>query len=163
MEDHEFDMTCASRVGDVDGEAYLGLLSAMHAPDLGSAFGPGLGPAGRTYAVEPGNGNSSLAVLRTENRPVLEINSYRDLRLWYNDAEPAAYLSVKDLRFFEDDQKTIKADVVDDVCRRLRQGVDAFLMLGLTRPWLKPGDTHERHWLQLNGLCLADRPVGDVP
>jgi hypothetical protein len=36
-------------------------------------------------------------------------------------------------------------------------------MLGLTRAWSKPDEAHERHWLQLNGLCLADRAVGDVP
>jgi hypothetical protein len=36
-------------------------------------------------------------------------------------------------------------------------------MLGLTRQWSKPGENHERHWLQLNGLCLTDRPVGDLP
>jgi hypothetical protein len=135
----------------------------MRGADLESAFGPELERVGRTYAVEPGNGGSSLAVLRAENRPVLEINGYGELRLWYNDVEPSAYLSVKDVRFVEDDHKTIKTRTVDDVSRRLRRGVDAFLMLGLTRPWLKPGETHERHWLQLNGLCLADRAVGDLP
>lgn len=162
-EDHEFDVRCAKRIGDIDGGTYLELLTAMRAADLGSAFGPELERVSRTYAVEPGTGGSSLAVLRAENRPVFEINEYGELRLWYNDVEPPAYLSVKDVRFFEDDQKTIKTRVVDDVSRRLRQGVEVFLMLGLTRPWLKPGETRERHWLQLNGLCLADCAVGDIP
>jgi len=162
MEDHAFDMTCAKHVSDVDEAAYLELLTAMRAADLGSAFGPELERVGRTYAVDPGNGDSSLAVLGTKNRPVLKIDGY-GLRLWYNDAEPPAYLSVKDVRFFEEDNETIKTRAVEDVHRRLRRGVDAFLMLGLTRPWLKPGETYERHWLQLNGLCLADRAVGDLP
>jgi hypothetical protein len=162
-EDHKFDATSAKHISDVDDETYLKLLTEMRAADLGSAFGPELERVGRTYAVEPGNGGSSLAVLRAENRPVLEINGYGELRLWYNDVEPSAYLSVKDVRFFEDDHKTIKTRAVANVNRRLRRGVDAFLMLGLTRPWSKPGETHERHWLQLNGLCLADRGVGDVP
>jgi hypothetical protein len=161
-EDHAFDMACARRVSDVDEAAYLELLTALRAAHLGSAFGPELERVGRTYAVDPGNGDSSLAVLRAESRPALEINGY-GLRLWYNDAEPPAYLSVKDVRFFEDDNETIKTSAVEDVNRRLRRGVDAFLMLGLTRPWLKPGETYERHWLQLNGLCLADRAVGDLP
>jgi hypothetical protein len=163
MEDHAFDMMRARRVSDVDETAYLELLTVMRAADLGSAFGSELERVGRTYAVEPGNGGSSLAVLRAESRPVLEVNGFGELRLWYNDAEPPAYLSVKDVRFFEDDNETIKRRAVEDVNRRLRRGVDAFLMLGLTRPWLKPGETHERHWLQLNGLCLADRAVGDLP
>ncbi len=162
-EDHAFDMTRAKRVSDVEEAAYLELLTAMHAADLGSAFGPELERVGRTYAVKPGSGGSSLAVLHAESRPVLEINGYGELRLWYNDAEPPAYLSVKDVRFFEDDNETIKTRAVEEVNRRLRRGVDAFLMLGLTRPWLKPGEAYERHWLQLNGLCLADRAVGDLP
>jgi hypothetical protein len=163
VEDHAFEMTRAMSVSDVDETAYLELLTAMRAADLGSAFGPELERVGRTYAVDPGNGGSSLTVLRAKSRPVLEINGYGELRLWYNDAEPPAYLSVKDVRFFEDDNETIKTRAVEDVNRRLARGVDAFLMLGLTRPWLKPGETYERHWLQLNGLCLADRAVGDLP
>jgi hypothetical protein len=163
MEDHEFDPTRAKRVSNVDGDAYLELLGAIGEADLQAAFGSGLERVGRTYAVEPGHGNSSLAVLRAKQRPAFKINEYGELRLWYNDVEPPAYLSVKDVRLFEDDQKTIKTGAVDDISRRLRRGVEAFLMLGLTRPWLKPGETHERHWLQLNGLCLADRPVGDLP
>jgi hypothetical protein len=163
MEDHEFDATHAKYAGDVDEVAYLELLNALCEADIRAAFGPELERVGRTYAVEPGCGSRSLAVLRAEHRPVFEINEYGELRLWYKDVEPPAYLSVKDVRLFEDDQKTIKVSVVDDISQRLRQGVEAFLMLGLTRPWLKPGETHERHWLQLNGICLADRAVGDVP
>lgn len=162
-EDYLFNSGQAQFKEDLSGEGFLELLTEMRAADLGSAFGPELERVGRTYAVEPGNGGSSLAVLRAKNRPVLEINRYGKLQLCYNDAEPPAYLSVKDVRFFEDDHKTIKTRAIDDVSRRLRRGVNAFLMLGLTRAWSKPGETHERHWLQLNGLCLADRAVGDVP
>ncbi len=163
MEDHEFDATRTRRAGDVDGAAYLELLAALCEADIRTAFGPELERVGRTYATEPGCGSSSLAVLRAKNRPVLEINEYGKLRLCYKDAEPPASLSVNDVRFFEDDHETIKTKAVEDVSRRLGRGVDVFLMLGLTRPWPKPGETHKRHWLQLNGLCLADRAVGDVP
>jgi hypothetical protein len=124
---------------------------------------PSWSGVGRTYAIETGHGGRSLAVLRTASRPVLKIETGGKLRFSYNDAEPPASLSVTDVRFFEDDHQTPKTSAVKDVNRRLRRGVDAFLMLGLTRPWSKPGETHERHWLQLNGLRLADRPVGDVP
>jgi hypothetical protein len=163
VEDCLFNIDQVQFEKDLSGEDFLELLTEMCAVNLGSAFGPELERVRRTYAVEAGNGGSSLAVLRAENRPVLEINRYGELRLWYNDAEPSAYLSVKDVRFFEADHKTIRTRAVDDVNRRLRRGVDAFLMLGLTHLWSKPGETHERHWLQLNGLCLADRAVGDVP
>jgi hypothetical protein len=162
-EDHLFDANRVRHKRDLNDEVFLEQLTAIRAADLGSAFGPDLERVGRTYAVEPDRGGNSLAVLRVESRPLLEINKYDELKLRYNDTEPPTYLSVKDVRFFEDDHKTIKTSAVDDVSRRLRRGVDAFLMLGLTRAWSKPGDTHERHWLQLNGLCLADRAVGDVP
>lgn len=162
-EDHLFNADQAQHKEDLDGDLFLEQLTVMHTTDLGSAFGSELERVGRTYAVEPGHGGCSLAVLRAASRPILEISMYGKLRLRYNDAEPPTYLSVNDVRFFEDDHKTIKTSAVDDVSRRLRRGVDAFLMLGLTRAWSKPGETHQRHWLQLNGLCLADRAVGDVP
>jgi hypothetical protein len=56
-----------------------------------------------------------------------------------------------------------QASAVKDVNRRLHQGVDAFLMLGLPRATRMPWDDHRRHWLQLNGIRLADRTVGYVP
>lgn len=64
-----------------------------------------------------------------------------------------------DLRFFESDQQ-IRSTVVDDVDARLRRRIDTFVMFGLTRPY---ADDPDHHWLQVNGICLADRPVGDVP
>ncbi len=161
-EDHLFKSHHAHHQEDLDGDLFLEQLTVLHAADLDSAFGSELERVGRTYAVEPGHGGKSLAVLCAAS-PVFEINRYGKLQLRYEDTEPPTYLSVKDVRFFEDDHQTIKTGVVDDVSRRLRRGVDAFLMVGLTRAWSKPGDTCARHWLQLNGLCLVDRPVGDVP
>jgi hypothetical protein len=49
------------------------------------------------------------------------------------------------------------------VSLRLKDGVDAFLMLGLARAYLASNDDRKRHWLQLNGLCLVDSPTGDLP
>jgi len=34
-------------------------------------------------------------------------------------------------------------------------------MLGLARAFQKPGDDCERHWLQVNGICMTDRPLGE--
>jgi hypothetical protein len=36
-------------------------------------------------------------------------------------------------------------------------------MLGVARPSREPGDTRERHWLQLNGLVLEDVPPERTP
>jgi hypothetical protein len=62
-----------------------------------------------------------------------------------------------------DDHRTIKESAVEDVRRRLRKGIGAYLMFGLARPYKSPHDDRERHWLQLNGICLTDRAVGDAP
>jgi hypothetical protein len=85
------------------------------------------------------------------------------LQLRLNDVDPPTYLPVTDVRFYEADQETIKTALVDDVSRRLKSGVDAFLMLGLARAYRASKDDRERHWLQLNGLCLVDKPTDDLP
>jgi hypothetical protein len=163
-EDHRFRTTSARLVGDVEGGEFLDLLEEVSDSDLDGAFGPALERIGWKYAVESGRGERSLAVVRAHRRPTLDVDrKYGRLQLRFNDPDPPTYLSVTDVRFFEDDQRTVNADVVDDVSRRLRQGVDAFLMLGLARAYRASNDDRERHWLQLNGLCLADSPVGNVP
>ena len=73
------------------------------------------------------------------------------------------YLSVADIRFVEPDHKTIRTDVVDDVHARLQRGVGVYVMFGLSRAFTAIGDNQDRHWLQVNGLCLEDRPVGNIP
>ena len=67
------------------------------------------------------------------------------------------------MRFVEADHKTIKRDVLVDVRTRMLQGVEVFLMLGLARPFQRDGDDKWRHWLQVNGICMADRPLDDRP
>lgn len=70
------------------------------------------------------------------------------------------YVPITDLRFFAKDHMTIRRDVVEDVRKRMRRGVDVMLMLGLARAFMAKDDDCERHWLQVNGICLADRPLG---
>jgi len=165
-EDHRFLTAQAQRVRDLEAQEFLELLDRVSAPDLQGAFGPALERIRWKYAVEPRGGERSLAVVRAATRPTLEVDETFDkpkLQLRYSDPEPPAYLAVTDMRFYEADHRTIRVDAVEDVTRRLRRGVGAFLMLGLARPWKAPSDDRERHWLQLNGLVLDDRPTGDQP
>jgi len=67
------------------------------------------------------------------------------------------------VRFVEADHKTIKTDMVADLRARMQRGVDVLLMLGLARAFARSGDDRERHWLQVNGICMADRPLGERP
>jgi hypothetical protein len=70
---------------------------------------------------------------------------------------------VTDLRFVEPDHRTIKAEVVEGVRTRMRRGVQVLLMVGLARAFRRSDDDDERHWLQVNGICMADRPLGQDP
>jgi hypothetical protein len=162
-EDHLFATSDAELVELIDGDTYLELLKAISDPDVQSAFGPSLHRVRNGYAVDAGTGERSLAVVRAVETPTLAVDSWRKLRLTIPDMEHAPALSVTDLRFVETDHKTIRTDIVEDVNSRLAAGVDAFLMLGLARAVQLQWDTEERHWLQVNGICLIDRPVGPTP
>lgn len=146
-------------VRDLDADLYLEVVSAVAQTDLEEAFGPELQRHGSTYIIEPDRGRASLAVVEVQRSISLQINSFGKLRLRFDDPEPSAYLSVTDVRFVEADHTTIKRQAVDDVNRRLRSGVKAFVMFGLSRPF-EGGADHDVHWLQVNGLCLEDRPLG---
>jgi hypothetical protein len=71
-------------------------------------------------------------------------------------------LRVTDARFYEPDQMTIRTDLVHDVRRRLAGKMHTYAMLGLAHA-IHDDDDGDVHWLQCNGVCLADRPVGDSP
>ena len=45
----------------------------------------------------------------------------------------------------------------------MRRGVQARSPVGLARAFVATGDASERHWLQVNGICMEDRPLGEVP
>jgi hypothetical protein len=164
LEDHRFTPANARFVENMESDEFLTLLDVISAPDLLSAFGPALERVGWKYAVEVGRGDCSLAVIKADEQPILDVDDqFGKLQLRLNDVEPPCYVPVTDVRFYGDDQKTIRASVVENVRVRLRRGVDVFLMLGLARAYQASKDDRRRHWLQLNGLCLADRPAGAAP
>jgi hypothetical protein len=164
LEDHRFQTAELQHVRDLGSDEFLELLGQIAATDLQAAFGPALRRHDWKYAIDVGRGRASLAVIRSVTMPHLEVDErFGKLQLRWDDPDPPTYLSVTDVRFYEHDQSTIREDTVDDVNHRLASGVGCWLMLGVARPWLKPKDTRERHWLQLNGLVLQDRPTGDEP
>ncbi|MHB8234981.1 MAG: hypothetical protein ACYDHT_10045 [Solirubrobacteraceae bacterium] len=164
VEDHRFQTAELQHVRNLDDDEFLDLLGEIAVPNLRAAFGPDLKRHDWKYAIDVGKGRASLAVIRSVMMPTLEIDDrFGKLQLRWDDPDPPTYLSVTDVRFYEDDHSTIREDTVDDVNYRLGSGVSCWLMLGVARPWLKPKDTRERHWLQLNGLVLEDRPTGDKP
>jgi hypothetical protein len=162
-EDHVFATASATAIAPLEPDDYLQLLDDVAYDDLESIFGPDLERHGRSFAIEEGRGTVSLGVLRVEQTPELEIDGYGKLRLLLSDVEEPARLGVTDIRFVEADHSTLREDVIRDVRRRMRSGVDLFLMVGLARAWPRPGDDRRRHWLQVNGICMEDRPLGRRP
>ena len=162
-EDHRFSTTNARFVEVMDGDEFLTLLGLISSPNLSSAFGPALERLQRNYAVERGAGERSLAVIRAPKRCELEVDRYGKLRLQMSSPDTQANVSLTDIRFYREDQTTLRDRVVQSVGLRLKRGVEAFLMLGLARAYRARDDDRYRHWLQLNGLCLVDRPTGDTP
>src|SRR5258708_6047022 len=165
-EDHRFDRAALRHVRDLDGNEFHALLSRVARPDLDAAFGPALRRRRWKFAIDEGEGHCSLAVVRCGSRPTLEIDETFGnprLQLKWSDPDPPTYLPVTDVRFYEQEDGTIRRDLVEAAAERLRRGVGCMLMLGVARPWKAEGDTKHRHWLQLNGLVLDDCPVGDTP
>lgn len=153
VEDHAFRPRNAVVVEMLSPDGYFEALYERAHRDIESVFGSELMRTDWTYATEEGRGSASLGVLLTSRKPGLEVNDYGKLRLRFNDPDKPAYLPVTDLRFYEADQDTIRTAAVADVNARMSRGVDTLLMLGLARLF------QGRHWVQVNGICLADRPL----
>lgn len=163
-EDHRFSPSSARYESTLSSDDYFELLDISSSASLEEAFGPDLERATKwKFAIPVGLGSRSLAVVRPNRRCRVTVDDRFErpkVNLEFRDVEPQTYVPVTDLRFYEEDQVTIRDDVVTSINSRLQRGTDAFIMFGLGRPW--PGDP-DHHWLQVNGVCLADQPVGDVP
>jgi hypothetical protein len=160
VEDCRVSLDAIRSAGQLDGARYLTLLERVAEESLEAIFGDVLVRPGRNFAVEPGHGIASLGVLRVRTPPELEVDGYGKVAVRLTEYEPAAYVKVTDVRFVEADHRTAMSDRIDDVNGRVAGGVPAYLMVGLSRPF--PA-ARNLHWLQVNGICLADRPLGERP
>lgn len=162
-EDCLFRLDRVQVVGTLSANRYLELLRKHACDGLRTIFGDALVRYGHSYAAEKGSGTVSLGILRLRRRADLRIDSFGKLRLRVRLRDRPALLPVTDARFVRADHRTIETDIVDDVNTRMRRGVEVLLMLGLARAFQRSDDDNERHWLQVNGICLGDRPLGERP
>lgn len=158
-EDYTFMPTRSRRLNDMPAAEFWELLSRVSHASLSDIFGADLTAHGETYVVDVGKGAASLGCLRPAQPPELTCNANGRIRLRLNDGARAAWLSVTDLRLFEPDLTTPHHEAVQRVARRLAQGTEAIIAVGLTRAWQKPGEPVSRHWLQVNNIHLKDDPV----
>jgi hypothetical protein len=163
LEDRLFLPESVQVVGRLSPHRYLQLMRQYTEPRLELIFGDDLVRHTRNYAVDKGCGTASLGILQLRRAPDLKIDSFGKLRLTLREGSRSASLPVTDLRFVEPDHRTIKAEVVEGVRTRMRRGVQVLLMVGLARAFRRSDDDDERHWLQVNGICMADRPLGQDP
>lgn len=126
---------------------------------LADIFGPEMRKHGGTCALPLGKGRASLGCLVPVGNPELVMSDSGTVRLHFNDGAFDVRASVTDIRLYEADQKTPRTAVIDDIQRRINSGVGVILSVGVGHPWRKPDDMEERHWLQVNGIHLADNPV----
>jgi hypothetical protein len=161
VEDYLFDPSRAARLGPGGPENFWKVLTKAAQPRLRDIFGPALAPRGRTCAVDVGAGTASLGCLWPSEVPSLYLDPAGRPRLRVSDGELAPDLPVTDLRLFEADQVTVRGPAVEYLAERIRDGAAVLLSVGLTRPWRKPDDAVERHWLQINNVHLAENPTWD--
>lgn len=126
---------------------------------LNDIFGPELQKHGNTCVTPLERGNASLGCLIPVSTPELLILDSGKLRIHFTDGVFDVRASVTDIRMYEDDQVTLKLTTIEEIKGRMSNGSSVVLSVGLGRPWRKPGDTEEYHWLQVNGIHLADNPV----
>jgi hypothetical protein len=159
VEDHAFDPTRTTNRGTVAPDEFWNALTGMAQPDLSRIFGPDLHPQRNGFAVDEGRGNASLGALRPPSPPTLSINSYGGVRLALRYGGRTLDLSVADLRLYEADQRSGRPSAIRDLQRRIGEGVEVILSVGLARAFKVKNDTARRHWLQVNGIHLRDDPT----
>ncbi len=162
-EDHLFSPELAQAIGRLEPDGYLHEIDGRCGADLEAVFGPALHRRDWKYAIDEGEGERSLGCLQPRRRPDIEIDKFAKVQLRLNEEARPAYLPVTDLRLVEPDHSTVRTGAVEEARQRMRRGVGVRLMLGLARPFQARGDDQLRHWLQVNGLCLEDRPLGELP
>ncbi len=152
VEDVEFRPANARIVGRLDKGAFFRLLHAASKDRLRSIFGDDLESSASSLTLLPGKGTASLGCLSPLNAPELYVNQWNKIRLVVSDKEGKYDLSVTDLRLYHLEDYSPHLQRVEEMQKRLRGSTPVILSVGLTKLWTKPGDSHARHWLQVNNI-----------
>ena len=156
LEDYHFDVRKVTRLGKISPARFWQFLEKNTRPTLAEIFGPTLKSFGRGAGIEAGCGQASLGCLKLNQSPELYIDDQNKIRIAFSDGCFEVNLSVTDLRFYEDDYKTPKQQVVEQTAEMCRSETKIILSVGLSRAWAKSGDDLERHWLQVNNIHFSE-------
>lgn len=158
-EDHEFDPSALKLLGRVTPDRFLNVLAETANSSVLDAFGDEMVRSGNRAFFEYRTGTRSLAHLQPGMlERIYEAES--GVRAVVKDERGTLDLSVTDARFYSL-QNAIQADVFESLRSRLLDDCDAFLSVGVGRPFWKQND---RHYLQVNGIFPVNDPflVGGV-
>jgi len=164
-EDHLFDSSNLRKIGPLEPDEFWKLLLKHKKDSLDAIFGDALFERGSSRVVRPNTGNASLGLIMPKKTPEIMINVFngrKRIRVRFFDNDTRSFLSLTDLRFYENDTDNPSDAAVENVSQRLTAGVKVILSLGLTRAWRKPDEIEEFHWLQVNNVHLEDDPAWGV-
>jgi hypothetical protein len=164
VEDWVFDPSSSQVVSEViPSRDFWDLLQSCTHQHLRSIFGAEIEKQGRTAATPKGQGHGSLGCFQSVTKPYLDVKQYNGkekLELSIQDPELGQLIvAVTDLRFYQHSDHKLRMEVVERYAKEMRNGTSVILSMGLARPYRKPGDITERHWLQVNNIVLESMPT----
>jgi hypothetical protein len=157
VEDYDFNPRRVTAVGDMPPDELRGVVRRASQTRLRAIFGDALQLSGQTCAVEIGAGSASLGSL-IPNACSLFLDERGGIRIRVADELGVVRLPVTDLRLFEDDFRTPRRSVIQEIAGRIRDGEEVILSVGLTRPF-GPDGGPKKHWLQVNSIILGSDPT----
>lgn len=157
VEDHLFNPGSAKVTGALSAKQYWKLLEQTSEPSLTRIFGKDLMINGRTMALDIGRGKASLGCLAPAHQPSIGIDGWDKVRLSLREGAHSLAVAVTDVRLYE--KGVPRRKTVEELSERLKEGTRVILSVGLGRSYQKPGDSKERHWLQINNIHLEDDPT----
>jgi hypothetical protein len=154
VEDYSFNRQNVRNRGIIPPEQFWQRLQLIARKSISDIFGPAIKQVNRACVVDARTGNASLGCLIPAIPPKLFVNSYGKLRVAVADGNFDLYLSVTDIRLYEEDHTTPKENLVQHINKRIQDGNPVILSIGLTRPFRPHDDSIEQHWLQVNNIHL---------
>jgi hypothetical protein len=105
-----FDAATSYLVKELAPDRFWQVLKQVSQKKLVNILGPDLRAQGRGCAVDVGTRTASLGCLVPSAPPQIEIDAYDKVRMHLTDGAFTVYLSVTDLRFYQQGQKTAGED-----------------------------------------------------
>jgi hypothetical protein len=159
LEDHSFHFLNVNPIGLMPPEQFWEQLQIVARRSITEIFGSAIKSLGRGCIVDVGTGEASLGCLLPAAPPTLLVTSNGQIRADITDGIFTVNLSVTDIRLYEADHKTPKANLIQQINEQIQSGTPIIVSVGLTRPWKHPDDTVERHYLQVNNFHLKDHLI----